>query len=389
MSTGLLDAPSTATGPTAVTVARRLRWPVLVLLALVLVSGFAALAGRTSATRLDPRGYGPAGTRALAQLLQDRGTDVRVVGTIEQATDGDSARTTVLVPFGTGLAAAEYEALADLPGSLIVVEATEQALTALAVPVEAKDQVATDTTRPACSLPAAERAGTVALGGRTYRATGSDRAIGCYATDGDSPLLQLPGRRITLLGSADFLTNRELAEDGAAALALGLLAPADEVRWLLPPPGREVAGDRPGVTELLPRWIAPAIAQLAIAALVLALWRARRLGRVVEEPLPIVVRAAEAVEGRSRLYRAAGARGRAGEALRAAARETVVRRVRLGSTAGRTEVVTAAAGRTGQDPAEVDALLYGPPPTDDAGLVRLADRLDALTHAVNREVAGS
>ena len=55
--------------------------------------------------------------------------------------------------------------------------------------------------------------------------------------------------------------------------------------------------------------------------LLLALWRARRLGPVVAEPLPVVVRAAETVEGRARLYRRGGARG---QAARGAARRRPV-----------------------------------------------------------------
>jgi hypothetical protein len=43
------------------------------------------------------------------------------------------------------------------------------------------------------------------------------------------------------------------------------------------------------------------------------------------------------------------------------------------------------AARTGRPATEVEALLYGPSPADDAALVRLADDLDALI----REVAGS
>ena len=118
--------------------------------------------------------------------------------------------------------------------------------------------------------------------------------------------------------------------------------------------------------------------QLALAVLVLALWRARRLGRVVPEPLPVVVRAAEAVEGRGRLYRAAGARDTAAEALRAGARARLAARLGLPRDAGREGLVLALAARTGRPPQELDALLYGPAPHDDAALVRLADALDGL-----------
>ena len=125
-----------------------------------------------------------------------------------------------------------------------------------------------------------------------------------------------------------------------------------------------------------------------MAVAILALWRARRLGPVVTEPLPVVVRASEAVEGRSRLYRAARARGTAAEALRAGTRDRVVRRLGLATDSGRAAVVDAVTARTGRDPAELDALLYGAAPGDDAALVRLAGDLSALEQSLTREVAG-
>jgi hypothetical protein len=125
------------------------------------------------------------------------------------------------------------------------------------------------------------------------------------------------------------------------------------------------AGDRPSLFGLIADEVTAAALWLFVVAGVLALWRARRLGRVVEEPLPVVVRAAEAVEGRARLYRAAGARGTAAESLRAATRDRVVRRVGLPPGADRPAVVELLAERTGSEPTVLDALLYGDAPADD------------------------
>jgi hypothetical protein len=145
-----------------------------------------------------------------------------------------------------------------------------------------------------------------------------------------------------------------------------------------------VASDR-SLNDLVSPSLKLAALELLVALAVLALWRARALGPVVPEPLPVVVRAAEAVEGRSRLYRAAKARGSAADALRAGARDRLARRLGLGPDATRAAVVDAAVARIGRDPVGVDALLYGAAPSDDAALVRLADDLDILI----REVAGS
>jgi hypothetical protein len=118
-------------------------------------------------------------------------------------------------------------------------------------------------------------------------------------------------------------------------------------------------------------------------------WRARRLGRVVTEPLPVTVRAAEAVEGRARLYRRARARGHAADVLREATRARIAGLV--GNTAAtsasgtaRAVLVTAVAARTGRPAVQVDELLYGPAPVDDSAMIELARALDACEAEVRR-----
>jgi hypothetical protein len=46
--------------------------------------------------------------------------------------------------------------------------------------------------------------------------------------------------------------------------------------------------------------------------------------------------------------------------------------------------VAAVASRTGRPPGDVGALLYGAAPTDDGGLVALADALDSVDREVRR-----
>ncbi len=132
------------------------------------------------------------------------------------------------------------------------------------------------------------------------------------------------------------------------------------------------------IEDLMPESIRWAVYMAIIAVAVAAFWRGRRLGPVVTEKLPVVVRAAETVEGRGRLYRARRARGRAAASLRAGTIDRLAPRLGLGSNAGQHEVVAAIAARTGQDAHQVGAALYGPPPPDDAGLVALAGYLDLI-----------
>jgi len=133
-----------------------------------------------------------------------------------------------------------------------------------------------------------------------------------------------------------------------------------------------------------------AVLQLVIAVGVIAIWRGRRMGRLVVEALPVVVRQAETVAGRARLYRRARSFDTAAEALRSGTRDRLARR--LGFSAGVShdalvDAITARlhdAGSGRRDAGRVNALLYGPTPADDHALVELAQQLTALEQEVVR-----
>jgi hypothetical protein len=122
--------------------------------------------------------------------------------------------------------------------------------------------------------------------------------------------------------------------------------------------------------------------QLAVAALLAAAWRARRLGQLVAEPLPVVVRAAETTEGHGRLYQSRHARAQAADALRDALRSRLERAAGLPRGADQDAVVAALARRSGTDPARISELVFGPPPATDQALLALARDLDQLEREV-------
>jgi hypothetical protein len=112
--------------------------------------------------------------------------------------------------------------------------------------------------------------------------------------------------------------------------------------------------------------------------LVAMVWRGSRLGKLVPEPLPVVVRAAETQEGRARLYRQASARGRAGATLRTAALRRLAARVAAPAGTAPRQVVALVAAATGRDETALRSTLLGPEPSTDGELVTLADELDAV-----------
>jgi hypothetical protein len=195
---------------------------------------------------------------------------------------------------------------------------------------------------------------------------------------------------VTVIGQSDLLTNEYFGSDGNAALALWSLGEQPSMIWYTPDPlePMSVGPERRTVGDLLPDWVFWVVFQLAVVIAVTILWRARRLGRLVPEPLPVIVRAAETQEGRARLYRQASARGRAAATLRTATLRRLA--ARLAAPAGTTpdQLVTLVAEVTRRGPSgepALHALLLGPAPESDAALIRLADDLDAVERELSRD----
>jgi hypothetical protein len=364
---------------------RAARTPLLIgLLVLLAALTVSVTADRTTRGLLDPAAVDRSGSRAVAQLLRDRDVAVDTVRTGDGVAAAGVEGTTVLVAFPDRLGPRQLDAVRGSRADLVLVAPGPEALAVLAPGAELVTLRAPESTEPPeCTLPAAQAAGPATTGGRLYRAAG---ATACYPAGDGAGLLRLRDgpRTITVLGTPTPLTNAELASDGNAALALNLLGAHPRLAWFLPVPEGPPAGDERSLTELIPPGWTWAALQLAVAVVLAALWRGRRLGPVVAEPLPVVVRAAEAVEGRGRLYRRAGALGHAADALRTATRARLA--PLLGTEPGDPPpaLVEAVAARTGRPPADVGELLYGAAPRDDAALVALAATLDNCEREVRR-----
>jgi hypothetical protein len=161
--------------------------------------------------------------------------------------------------------------------------------------------------------------------------------------------------------------------------------PSHRIVWLVPASvavAADAAAGPRSFAGLVPLAAYLVTIQLAVAALLAAAWRARRLGQLVAEPLPVVVRAAETTEGHGRLYQSRHARAQAAEALRGALRGRLERAVGLPSGAGQDAVVAALAKGSAPSAAQVRELLYGPAPRTDQALVALARDLDQLEREV-------
>jgi hypothetical protein len=363
-------------------------WP-LAIVALVLAAVLLTLltSGKGNDLPLDPGGVGPSGSRALAQVLDGHGVRVEVERTAAAAANAANADpgATVLVSRTDLLGDPDVQALRGLasPGRQLVLVAPDQRqLDVLAPGLRELDRVSDRVVSRGCDLTEAVTAGRADAGGSTYDIADNPQAIGCYPVRGRPTLVVWPSTGIaTVIGQADLLRNDQLAKEGNAALLIGLLGRSDHLIWFAPS-GEFLTGEQHSLGSLLPPWVRWAVLQLFLVVAVCMIWRGRRLGRLVPEPLPVVVRAVETTEGRARMYRRSRAHARAAATLREATMGRLRERIGLPRHAPSADVIAVVATRTGRPSADVAAMLVGPPPHDDAGLVRLAQILDQLDREV-------
>lgn len=369
---------------------RGLRRP-LAVSAVVLLVGVVVAVSQAGNARgyLDPDAATPAGARALRVLLEERGITFVTVSSGEAALSAAAAGDTLLVASPDDLSPHQLDQVEQSRADLVLVDPTPSMLDRLAPWLSVEDSVRAEPRDAVCDLGAARQSGRATTGGLTFggKAPEGGTLTLCYAVNGAATVAQAAlsdGRLITVLGSGAGLTNDLLAQEGNAALALNLLGAHQKLVWYVAQQVIDDASGTQSLGDLLPRWVGLAVLQLCIGVVVLALWRGRRFGPVVEEPLPVVVRAAEATEGRARLYRRGGARDRAAQNLRAAVLARVVPLVGQGRGADPAAVTDAIAARTGRPAGAISALLYGAAPSDDTALVRLASELDVLERMVRR-----
>lgn len=368
-----------------------------VVLLLVGAVAIAVIRSQTKHGDLDPRSADPRGSRAVAELLADRGVTTRVVTTLDAARGAAGPNTTLLVAVPDLLSHRQQSLLAKATassgGRTVLVAPGDWSTGRLAPGVTASPVTTLKTTLdPGCTLPEARRAGSAETGGIRYRTT-VDGADACYPSERRATLLRLPAASGTgdtvLLGAPDILLNNRLDKQGNASLALQLLGSRPHLVWYLPSLTDSSATDtgRKSLFDLLPSGWLWGTLQLFVAAVLAAFWRGRRFGPLVPERLPVVIRASETTEGRARLYRKADARDRACAALRSTARTRLAPLVGVPAAQAHTpEALLPALSTRLPDRGEqaLHSLLFGTPPRDDAALIALTDRLDALEREVRR-----
>lgn len=330
------------------------------------------------------------GSRAVARVLDGNGVRVVVAeGEQELRSAGIDGDTTIVVSNSADLREATTRNLEQLARSaerLVLVNPERAVVRALVPAVTMRVQGRTDIVN-GCDTADARPSERLGRSLTEYRLTGATR---CYATSDDyavylrTSTAQL--REVVLVGSTDIISNDRVAEADNAALALRVLGHSGKLVWYVPDLRDLPIATTPSSRRdsIYPPWWSSAVLLLGCTVGALMWWRGRRFGRLVPEPLPVVIRATETTESRGRMYRKARDSARASSVLREATVRRLTAYLGLGSGSDPQALATAVAANTGRSLDEVHWLLHGAPVDTDPALLELANDLARLEKEIRR-----
>lgn len=348
---------------------------------------------------LDPRSTAGMGSRALAEVLRANDVRVDIATTMIELPNAFSPGTTVVVTADHRLspgALSEVARRANLADRLIVLVTEAETVGHLAPGLSgyALSSGLEVTSAPGSVCDVAElRPGDTVRGGLVGFQLDDPHAAGdielCLPPrylDSQGLLARLPAGadhpETFLVGFGPALTNAQLTGEDNAAVALRLLGHSPRLVWIIPSGTDGPDGATGDTYSPWPAWTTPVSLVLALGTALLALVRGRRLGRLVTEPLPVTVRAAETTESRGHLYRRSRDVGRTAGILREGTRSRLRRRLGVARTDSLDTLVTAVAQATGEAQERVRTLLTDSEPSGSADLVQLGSDLEDLERKV-------
>jgi Domain of unknown function (DUF4350) len=359
---------------------RALPWVAVVVgVALVVV---VAGRGPEEGDPLDPASPRPLGTKGLVEVLRELGGRVRV------SADPPGTGTATALLLSDDLTPDRRQRLLDWVGrgGTLVVADPSSGVTSVRQLGSTGMGVLDAEIERRCDVPALAGVRRVAApGGIVFEIPEGGGTRACFPRNDGAWLLVQPlgGGTVVRLGGASVLVNEQLGEADNAVLLAGLLVPAEgtAVQVLQPPPP---GGGDAGLTDLIAPRVRLALWQLVVAFVLLALWRARRLGRPVVEPQPVQLPGAELVVAVGNLLQRAKGRGQAAGLLTDDLRRSLAERLGLPPSTPAEQVADTVAARTGIPRERVLRTLTRSTPRDEAELVALSQAIDTIRREVTR-----
>ncbi|WP_051442134.1 DUF4350 domain-containing protein [Arthrobacter sp. H14] len=386
-----------STGQTLAALFRKWKFWILIAAAtvVVLVLSFIFSSGGSDRGILSPGNSAPNGAMAAAQILEEQGVEVipteTLTGTIDALRGPIPGETTLLIHDRLQLLMDQQLArLSETKATVVLLEPTLPALESFAPEINSAGVVPTPgdedspaTLKPRCSLEDPVAAGPIDRGGSAYRGGQMCYFVQNEQAGASASYVQSEDGRVTVIGNPAIMSNAALPQYGNAALTLRTLGANPTLIWYQPSL-TDIAFDdaAPSVGELVPPWVNLTMVWLFIVALLGIIWKSRRTGPLVLEPLPVTAKAAETAEGRARLYQDSRAFRRAAGNLRAGTLTRLATHFRLGSGADAEAVARAASEASTLPESDVGRILLREQPDSDAGLLHWAQELETLEKEV-------
>ena len=358
---------------------------IVVLIILVLVAIGLLPEGGMNSTPVGPRNPTGDGARALAQVLSNRGASVEEVSFDKAVTVDEN--TTLVVIFPARMTDSMAQAIETRTNVVYVgLEEEHGSHSAYLQGLRSQREYSSKTwLTPGCTSDIADR--TQHLQASDYVLSGpasgwhlcfSDNGKNyAYAERSDSDRFR------ALIPDSLRLRNRAITEGGNAALAINTIGRTPKVAWYSPTRSDTPTGTSQDGMPASP-YLMPAFLMIIAACLLAGLARGRRLGPLTSERLPIEVPASETLIGKARLMRSQRAYEHAAQALRSSTASRIATTLGVAHTADR-EALTHAMEQRGLPASRCSALLWGPPPTSEKALIRLANDLDALEKEIRHD----
>lgn len=345
---------------------------------------------------LDPTSHEPVGTSALVRLLRALDVEVRIgmrdVGDLDQETD-------VVLLLRDAMDGDQREELqqwvedggtlvASDPGSPLTPQVALSGFGVADDPGQFAVDELIETDAGLCDIDPLddERMDELAVYGGPVEYDIAPNADSCFGSGGSAYIVATPEGRGTVvaLGGSGILVNRSLDEADNAPVAAALLAPQPGMRVVVLDPNAPVAEGEgtKKLRDLVSPGVQRGLVQIGIAFLIYVMWRARRLGRPVDEPQPVAVAGSELVSAVGGLLQRAGSPQHAAELLREDLRRDLVSRLGLPPRMAAPAFIEVVAARTGLDAQRLADALGPRPVSSDVELLAVAQLIDAVRKEV-------
>lgn len=301
----------------------------------------------------DPRAVNPDGARGVVESLERLGATVDLDSPVPGA---DTATALMLQDRLNADDRMATEQWVRAGGTLLVADPASD-LAARRVGIAPFTQG-----RGECTIEALSEVQELDVSGALLDAFGIDSCFG----DGNRAFIvaeRLDDGVIVTVGSPNIFVNSALDEGDAAVVALGVLAPNRNDRVAFLGPSLVDFGEE-GLNQLVAPRVVNAIFQLLAAFLLFALYRSRRLGGVVPEPVPVRIEGSELVLKAGLLSQRAKDPASAAEILRRDVIERARRLLAIAPDADDQVVADRLASRTAYSPDDVYAALTSPVSSD-------------------------